>query len=157
LEGAPLTAEERLSRRLEALPPAGRALVEALAVLGRPADIEELSAVAGVEATAAERAAVASCDLLGRSIVDGRILLSFERAADVERCYGLLDDERRRALHARAAEVCSDSIDVHEGVRHSLAAGDHARASELAVVAAATLSARHGHGEAAALLESFLE
>ena len=157
LEGAPLTPEERLERRLEALPPLARALVEALAVLGRPAELDELSAIAGVAPTSSERATVAGCDLLGRSIVDGRILFAFERAADLERCYRLLDGDRRRALHARAADVCSESVYLQEGVRHCLAAGEHARAADLAVVAAATLSARHGHAEAAALLESFLE
>ncbi len=156
LEGAPLTPEERLERRLEGLPALARALVEALAVLGRPAELDELSAIAGVDPTSSERATVAGCDLLARSIVDGRILFAFERAADLERCYRLLDADRRRALHARAADVCSESVYLQEGVRHCLAAGEHARAADLAVLAAATLSARHGHAEAAALLESFL-
>ena len=156
LEGAPLTAEERLARRLDGLSPVARSLVEALAVLGRPAELDELSAIAGVDPTPSERATVAGCDLLGRSIVDGRILFAFERAADLERCYRLLGADRQRALHARAADVCSESVYLQEGVRHCLAAGEHARAADLAVVAAATLSARHGHAEAAALLESFL-
>ncbi len=156
LEGRPLTAEERLAHRLSGLPPAARALVEALSVLGRPAELDELARIAGVDATPADRAAVAGCDLLGRSIVDGRILFGFERDADAERCYRLLDPERQRALHRGATEVCADSVDPQEAVRHALAAGDHARATDLAVIAAASLSARHAHGEAAALLESFV-
>ncbi|HEY8428139.1 MAG TPA: sigma 54-interacting transcriptional regulator [Sandaracinaceae bacterium] len=156
LEGRPLTVEERLERRLDALPPAARRLVEALAVLGRPADLDELARIAGVEPTPGERAKVAHCDLLSRSIVDGRILLGFERDADRERCYRLLGAERQRELHRRCVEVCAGSLDPQEAVRHALAAGDFARASDLAVLAAASLSARHAHGEAAALLESFV-
>jgi DNA-binding NtrC family response regulator/tetratricopeptide (TPR) repeat protein len=157
LEGQPLTPEGRLSRRLEELSPDARGLVEALAVLGRPADVDELAAIAGVEPTPAARGAFAEMDLLSRSIVDGRILFCFDRDADAERCYGLLSPERQRALHQRCVEVCAGSVDLQEAVRHALAAEDLERASELAVVAAASLSARHAHGEAAALLESFAE
>ncbi|MEC7523600.1 MAG: sigma 54-interacting transcriptional regulator [Myxococcota bacterium] len=157
LEGQPLTAEARLERRLDALPPTARLLVEALAVVGRHADVEELARIAQVDPSPVERGAFAGCDLLGKNIIDGRILFSFGRDADRERCYGLLAAPRQRALHLRCAEVCADGVDLQEAVRHALAAGDHDRASELAVVAAASLSARHANGEAAALLESFLE
>ena len=157
LEGQPLTPEARLARRLDALPPIARSMVEALAVVGRHADLDELSRIAQVDPTPVERGAFAGCDLLGKNIVDGRILFSFGREADRERCYGLLSTARQRALHLRSADVCADGVDLQEAVRHAIAAGDHARASELAVVAAASLSARHAVGEAAALLESFLE
>ncbi|HJL20124.1 MAG TPA: sigma 54-interacting transcriptional regulator [Sandaracinaceae bacterium LLY-WYZ-13_1] len=157
LEGQPLTPEARLAHRLEALGAPARALVEALAVLGRPADVEELARIAEVEPTPAARSAFAGLDLLSRAILDGRILFHFDRDADAERCYRLLTPERQAALHQRCAEVCACSVDLQEAVRHALAADDVDRASELAVVAAASLSARHAHGEAAALLESFVE
>ncbi len=156
LEGQPLTAEERVAQRLDSLPAAARALGEALSVLGRPAELDDLARVAGVEPTPSERATLAACDLLSRSIVDGRLLFCFDRDADAERCYSLLAPERQRALHGRCVDVCADSVDSQESVRHALAAGDPARASDLAVIAAASLSARHAHREAAALLESFL-
>jgi len=157
LEGKPLTPEKRLQRRLDALAPEARSLVEALAVIGRHADIDELAEIAGVDVPQAARAEFAACDLIAKSIVDGRILFSFERDVDRERCYGVLDAERQRALHARSAEVCAISVDLQEAVRHALRAGDHERAADLAVVAAGSLSARHANGEAAALLESVVE
>ena len=157
LEGQPLTPLGRLERRLGELEPAARSLVEALAVVGRHADVEELARIARVEPTPPARAAFASCDLLSRSIVEGRILFSFDRDADRERSYRLLAAERQRELHQRCADVCAESVDLQEAVRHALAAADVGRASELAVVAAASLSARHANGEAAALLQTLLD
>ena len=107
-----------------------------------------------VEVSQASRADFAQCELVAKAIVDGRILFSFERDADRERCYRQLDTERQRNLHANCAEVCAKSVDLEEAVRHSLKAGQHDRAAELAVSAAASLSARHANGEAAALLEA---
>ncbi len=156
LEGQPLTPEARLERRLSELDAEARALVEALAVLGRHADADELARIAGCEVGQKSRADFAACELVAKSIVEGRILFSFERYADRERCYRLLSGERQRELHERSADVCAGSVDLEEAVRHALAAGQHDRAAELAVVAAASLSARHANGEAAALLESFV-
>src|SRR5690606_19622889 len=63
----------------------------------------------------------------------------------------------QKQLHLRCAEVCAESVNLQEAVRHALRAGDVVRASELAIAAAAALSARHANGEAAALLEMVLE
>ncbi|MCC6874584.1 MAG: AAA family ATPase [Sandaracinaceae bacterium] len=113
LEGDPLTPEERLVRRLGSLTAPGRALLEALAVLGRPADIDELARIAGLDVDAASRASFAACDLLTRSIVDGRILFCFERDGDASRAYDALRPEQRRALHGRWARACADSVAPH--------------------------------------------
>ncbi|MCB9592056.1 MAG: sigma 54-interacting transcriptional regulator [Sandaracinaceae bacterium] len=156
LEGQPLTPEARLERRLGELDDDARSLVEALSVLGRHADADELASIAGCDPEQKSRADFAACELVAKSIVDGRILFSFERDADRERCYRLLPEARQRALHERCTDVCARSVDLEEAVRHALAAGQHDRAAELAVVAAASLSARHANGEAAALLESFV-
>ncbi len=145
LEADPLAPEERLSRRLDALTPAAAALVEALAVLGRPAELDALARVAGVDATASDRASVAALDLIGRTIVDGRLLFEFDREVDAERCYALLTEARQRGLHARCIDVCADAGELQQAVRHAMAANDHARASDLSFVAAASLSARHAH------------
>ncbi len=166
IEGQPLTPDARLSKRLASLDPRARELVEALAVLGRHADIEELARIvddtapvrpSGPAQSPRARADFAACELIAKSIVDGRILFSFERDADRERTYRQLDESRRRELHRHCVEVCALSVDLEEAVRHALKAGDQARAADLAVVAASSLSARHANGEAAALLESFVE
>ncbi|MFK7986297.1 MAG: sigma 54-interacting transcriptional regulator [Sandaracinaceae bacterium] len=157
LEGQPLSPEARVAHRLDALPSVGRSLVECLAVLGRPADVDELSTIVGEAADPANRAAFARCDLLSRSVLDGRILFRFDRDADLELTYASLAEDRQRHLHRRCAAVCASSVDLQEAVRHAIRAGDTQQASEMAVVAAGSLSARHAHGEAAALLESFLE
>ena len=157
LEGEPLTPEGRLSRRLASLGQPARRMVEALAVLGRPTELEEVATVAGVLLEGPARDGFVSCDLLTRGIVDSRILFSFDREVDAERCYRMISAEQVRALHARCADVCADSVNLQEAVRHALAAGDENRAVDLAVVAGAALSARHAHGEAAALLEKVHE
>ncbi|MGF1466546.1 MAG: sigma 54-interacting transcriptional regulator [Sandaracinaceae bacterium] len=157
LEGQPLTPEDRLAQRLADLPGEARAMVEALAVFDRPADLDELMSVAGVHPEGATKQAFVSCALLTRAIVGSRVLFSFEREVDAERTYRMLSAERQRALHAKCADACSDSVNLQEAVRHALAAGVTDRAVDLAVVAAAALSARHAHGEAAALLESVHE
>ncbi|MGE3631071.1 MAG: sigma 54-interacting transcriptional regulator [Sandaracinaceae bacterium] len=157
IEGEPLAPKERLRRRLGDLPASARALVEALAVLGRNTDLDELAEIARVSAVPEARHAFAGSDLIARSIVDGRILFSFEREVDRERCYELLDSELQRTLHARCAEVCARSVHLQEAARHALEAGELERAAALSVVAAAALSARHAHSEAAALLETFVQ
>jgi transcriptional regulator with GAF, ATPase, and Fis domain/tetratricopeptide (TPR) repeat protein len=156
LEGQPLTPELRVRRRLEAMPDAARALVEALAILARPTEMDQLARAAGVEPSPADRAAFASCDLLTRTVVEGRILFYFERDADAERTYAFLSPLRQGEIHLRCMEVAAASQDLEEAVRHALAGGSLERASELATLAAASLSARHAHAEAAALLETVL-
>ncbi|WP_169791474.1 sigma 54-interacting transcriptional regulator [Sandaracinus amylolyticus] len=157
LEADPLTPRARIERRLARLTPIARELAGALAVHARPASLETLAAIAGVPIEAAARSELPSFDLLTRSIVDGHVLFAFERENDRETCYQLFSPRERRDLHARCIDVCSARLDLQEAVRHAIATGDFARASDLAVAAAASLAARHAHAEAAALLESLLQ
>jgi len=179
LQARPLTPEESLGRRMLALPDSGRALVEALSVLGHSGDLDTLIGVAQIRPDAASMAALRACPLLLTEVLDGRILLSFARSSERERAYELLDETRRRALHSRFADHFAGTLDEgtpaqsgartsrlgsapldqrahsEQAARHALLAGDLERALPLAVVAARSLAARHAHGEAAALLEEF--
>jgi transcriptional regulator with GAF, ATPase, and Fis domain/tetratricopeptide (TPR) repeat protein len=163
LEADPLTPQARIERRLARLSVVAHGMISALAVHGRPATIDALAQLAGIDRDAAARAHewppqdFVQCDLLTRGIVDNEVLFSFERESDRESCYALLPQARRVALHARSIDVCVQRLDLQEAVHHAIATGDFARASDLAVAAAASLAARHAHGEAAALLESLLE
>ncbi len=156
LEADPLTPEARVERRLARLSDAGRSLVAALAVFGRPASVETLASIAGVSRDHAGRADLAPCDLLVRSIVDGQILYAFERETDRNACAQLLGEAQRHEIHARAVDVCADRLELEEAVRHAIATGDFARAADLGIAAAASLAARHAHAEAATLLEKLL-
>ncbi len=155
LEAEPLRPKDLLVRRLETLSETARALVETLAVLGRPADLELLSALADIKLSRDDRELLEQTQLLDRSILDGRILLGFARARDRELTYGRLDEARRVALHTR----CADRFEADgqgPAAHHALAAGDLARAVPLAMDEAHALAARHAQAEAAALLERVL-
>ncbi|MBK8173092.1 MAG: sigma 54-interacting transcriptional regulator [Sandaracinaceae bacterium] len=151
LDGDPLTPEARIQRRVESLLPAARRLVEALAVVRRPSDLDLLARVAGTEIDSAARNDFGRSELVLRTIVEGRILFSFAREADRERAYAMLDDARRRELHLLCMVALTD--DSQEATEHALASGEVARAVPLAIDAASMLAARHAHGEAAELLE----
>lgn len=161
LEADPLTQRSRVERRLSRLDDEGRALLDALAVLGRPATLESLTRVAALEPAAihalrAGRAAFAGCDLVSRTLLDGEVRFVFEREAQRIEVYALIGTAARREMHARAVEVCAEEFAREDAVRHAISTGDVERASALALAAAASLSARHAHTEAAALLESLV-
>ncbi|MBX7192440.1 MAG: AAA family ATPase, partial [Sandaracinaceae bacterium] len=155
LEAEPLTQRSRVERRLRQLDPIGRALVDALAVLGRPATLETLARVAGVTPTI--RIDVCAGELVSRTIVDGEARFVFEREAQRAEVYALIGAAERREMHARAVEVCAEEFAREDAVRHAISTGNLERAGALALAAAASLSARHAHNEAAALLESLVE
>jgi DNA-binding NtrC family response regulator/tetratricopeptide (TPR) repeat protein len=159
LEADPLTPEARIERRLARVSAPARELIHALAVLGRPATVHTLAEVAGVPRDVAMRMPLGSelgTDLLARSIIEGEVHLAFDRGSDSERCYRLVPEASRRAMHERSVDLCAARFDLEGAVRHAIATGDLARASNLAIAAAASLSARHAHGEAAALLEGLV-
>jgi len=156
LEADPLTPEARIERRLARLSAPARDLIHALAVLGRPATVNTLAEVAGLSREIALRMPLGNelgTDLLARSIIEGEVHLAFDRGSDSERCYRLVPQVVRQAMHERSVDLCAARFDLEGAVRHAIATGDLARASNLAIAAAASLSARHAHGEAAALLE----
>jgi DNA-binding NtrC family response regulator len=156
LEADPLTPEARVERRLGRLSPQARSLVSALSVFGRPAGIDTLASITGLPLEVASRADLAPSDLLVRSLVDGQIFHAFERETDRQACYALLAPSLRHEVHARAVDACAQRLELEEAVRHAIATGDFARASDLGIAAAASLAARHAHAEAATLLEKLL-
>ena len=155
LEAEPLRPKDLLERRIEVLDAGARRLLEALAVLGRPADLDLLGDLAEIKVTPAERKSLEGSQLLERMILDGRILLGFARARDRELTYERLPEERRRLLHRRCADRFE--ADGHgPAAHHALAAGDFERAVPLSMDEAHALAARHAQAEAAALLERVL-
>jgi DNA-binding NtrC family response regulator/tetratricopeptide (TPR) repeat protein/energy-coupling factor transporter ATP-binding protein EcfA2 len=154
LEAEPLTQRSRVERRLRLLDRQGRALVDALSVLARPATLETLARVAGVAIDT--RVDPTAGDLVSRTILDGEVRFVFERETQRAEVYDLIGASERREMHARAVEVCAEEFAREEAVRHAISTGNLARAAALAIAAAASLSARHAHNEAAALLESLV-
>jgi len=160
LEADPLTPEAALARRLDDLGIGARRLVESLAVIGQPAEIELLAAVAGGDEPldGPARSEFSRCDLLARNIVDGSLVFRFAREADRERAYALLDPDIRTALHRRAVDAfaAGSPAQPEAAVRHALLAGDAAGAAPYLLDAAQSLEARYAHSEAAKLLEDAL-
>jgi DNA-binding NtrC family response regulator/tetratricopeptide (TPR) repeat protein len=154
LEAEPLTQRSRVERRLRLLDRPGRALVDALSVLARPATLETLARVAGIALDG--RVDPTAGDLVSRTILDGEVRFVFEREAQRVEVYDLIGAAERREMHARAVEVCAAEFAREEAVRHAISTSNLARAGALAIAAAASLSARHAHNEAAALLESLV-
>ncbi len=158
LDGDPLTPKSRVERRMESFSPSARALVEALAVLERPTDLETLARIADQTPGRDIRREVDGSTLVVQSIVDGAILFSFAREADREQAYAMLSEERRRTLHGRCVDAhAARAGHEEEAAKHALLAGDLERVVPLALGAARSLSASHAQGEAAALLERVCE
>jgi tetratricopeptide (TPR) repeat protein len=97
-----------VGRRLDRLGPAAREVAEVGAVLGRQFDVALLQAAAGLD-DAATWAAVT--ELMRQHAFDavptGELRFVHDRIA--EQAYARLNDERRRTLHRRAAEVIAGS------------------------------------------------
>jgi DNA-binding NtrC family response regulator/tetratricopeptide (TPR) repeat protein len=158
LDADPLTPEGRVARRIESLSPDAGALVEALAVVDHPIDLELLARIAGRQVAATVHKELDASDLVVRSIVDGALLFAFARESDRERAYAALPVERRRELHARCVDAYTRKPGREDtAARHALAAEDLARAVPLAIEAARSLAATHAQGEAASLLERVVE
>lgn len=151
LDAEPMTSRRRVERKLRALAPDARKLVDALAVMGRPAMLDTLCFVADVSVRGVPDLA---SELVIRSNVDGEIRYAFDREALRQDAYELIPESDRRTMHARSVEVCAKRFEHEDAVRHAIATGNMTLAAELALTASASLSARHAHSEAAALLES---
>jgi transcriptional regulator with GAF, ATPase, and Fis domain/tetratricopeptide (TPR) repeat protein len=154
LDAEPMTSRRRVERKLRALSTETRRLVDALAVLGRPMAMDALAFVANVSVRGVPDMA---SELIVRSNVDGEIRYAFDREALRQDAYELIEDAERRSMHARAVELCAKRFEHEDAVRHAISTGNLSLASELALTAAASLSARHAHGEAAALLETLVQ
>ena len=155
LEADPLSAATYLERRLDRLPADARHLLEALAVVQRPTGLGFLAEIAEVNPDPAARDAFAECELVHRTILDGRLLFTFGRDGQRAATYSRIPQERRRQLHRRCAQRFTDGSGP--AASHALAAGDTARALELALDEARALAGRHAHADGAALLERVLE
>lgn len=153
LEAELLEPGDLLARRLAELPEGARDLLEALSVLGHPAQVEILCELTEQDPAGPGVAALSGCELIDRQLLDRRVRVAFSRDQHRELVYQGLDDERRRALHRRCAAVFAERPGLEMASLHALRAGDFAEAVPLALDEARGLAARHGHAEAAALLE----
>ncbi|MEM9070991.1 MAG: sigma 54-interacting transcriptional regulator [Myxococcota bacterium] len=156
LAAEPLSPEQLLGKRTETLPEGAQRLLEALSVVQHPSDLDLLCEVAGPCEPAA-RSAFAECELVTRSLLDGRILYSFTRERHGTLTYDRLSDARRAELHGRCAELFARNDRRELAAHHALEAGDYQKAIPLALEDARALASRHAHAEAAALLERVLE
>lgn len=146
--GLPTTLHELLAARVDNQTPQTQVVLRALAVIGRPAEIDLLARV--VDATPG--------DLEGwiRQALDQNVLevrsgdaVGFAHPAFTEVVYARLLGTERRRLHLRAAEALDvrPSSAPGELARHWLAAGDRQRALATSVAA----------GEAAVELYAFAD
>ncbi len=134
-----LRLSDVIGERLGALPSAERALLECVAVAGRPVPRGLLVRAAGVGGAARRALLRLGEQRLGRSasLHDGEVVEIWHdrvRAAVIEAC----PPERRRQTHARLAEamLASDGADPEALVLHLEGAGDPVRAAGFAVAAA---------------------
>ncbi len=152
--GLPRTLRELVERRLHDLHGAGRALVEAAAVLGRDFDPALAGALAGLD-TDAQVAALA--ELRARQVADaggaGRWRFAHDKLREV--AYAVLSAPRRQALHGAAAATLAARVAAGDWAlaatvaHHYDAAGDaagaapyHGRAGEQALAGGALDAAR---------------
>ena len=157
LAADPLTPEARLERDLASISSAPRALLEALSVVERPSDLEQLAHVSGTGIDARVAGELNAAGFLDRRIDGGRVLFAFSRIRDRQQIYDNLPADRRAQLHRSAMDVLRQ---VPGGDRdaalHAVRAGCLEDATRLGMEASIGLSARHAHAEAAALLETVL-
>ncbi len=166
----PSSLDELVGRRLRRLSPAALELAEAAAVLGREMDGELLEEVAEAPDSRRERSGgsdgfdEALVELIGRQVliegVANRLRFAHDRLRDLG--YARVGEDRRRVLHAAAAQALARRGDLrHGGTAAALAhhfdrAGEPGRAREHYLTAAAAAAARNAHGEAEKLYRSCL-
>ena len=145
-----------LTRRIVRLPMAARAVLESVAVLGRECNEELVARMTVLPATdvaeGLERLSAAVLLMPTFERVRGMHTFSHEEVGRVVR--SLLEDQRRVALHYRAAQVLSelDGIPSTEIASHYDVAGARQQAHEYAVRAANEALALYENGAAASLL-----
>ncbi|MEM6959563.1 MAG: hypothetical protein AAF645_28015, partial [Myxococcota bacterium] len=153
LAGDPLSPEVHLQRRLASAEAPLRALLEALAVLGQPAELSLIAKIADLDVQVRGTHPFSNSDFVVETRLDGTTRFAFARSRHRELLYDGLSTERRIALHRRCADVFAARPGVAMAAHHALRAGDYERALPLALLEADGLSQRHGFAEAAALLE----
>ncbi len=147
IEARPADADELFRARLTKLSPDARALLSALAVMGRPAGLDELRRVALVADEGIARAVgeLGQGRVVTKLVVDGELRLGFLRSADEEATYRGLDAGSRRKLHAAAGRLLAANANgaatsgTREGAADLVALAEHllrGAAGEAAVDAA---------------------
>jgi len=156
--GLPGTIRDLVARRLDRLSPLAQRIAEAMAVLGRWAPETELIAMCGEsESDALDGIAELAEQHVVESTEDG---LRFAHDKLREGAYARINEERRRALHGRAAEAlekrCADDaaskLHAAELARHCDLAGLHEKAIGYYAVAAETAVASGACREAIDLM-----
>jgi transcriptional regulator with GAF, ATPase, and Fis domain len=131
LEGRGLAA--LLASTVERLPARARALVEALAILGRPATVAEAAALAEEPAASAYAAALQARTAGALDLDDDGGRLQFPSTAHADAAYAAVGPRRRLTLHRRALARSDDggADAVVDRARHlvALADGDAAAAA----------------------------
>ena len=146
----PATLRELLTARVQSLPATTRRLLDAAAVLGRPADVEVLARTAGspVEQVEDDLLPALDADVVRVRLHGVAGTVGFRHPAFAEAVYGAVLPTRRARLHRSAAEALEwfdtsglpgarDSADALSGelARHWLGAGDSQRALDASVAA----------------------
>ncbi|WP_245682693.1 serine/threonine-protein kinase [Archangium gephyra] len=157
----PRSIAELIERRLAELGEDGRALVQLAAVLGREFDGELLS---GAAALGDEALWEALEELRLRQVLEeaggGRLRFVHDKLREV--AYGRIPDERRRALHHRAAEAVerryTAELPRHAAslAHHWAQAGVHGRASRFFALAGDQARAAYANAEALSFYEAAL-
>ena len=145
------TVDDAVQARVARLDPDARALLDVVAIAGRPLRLAIAPRAASIGDADAALLALRAEQLVrvrgGEPVVEARH--DRIRAAVV----GAMDEPARRALHARLAEVlAADAPDPEVLIEHWLGAGDGPRAAALAEDAAARAEARLAFHRAADLL-----
>lgn len=147
--GLPASVRDAVLARAARLPPEGRAVLDAAAVLGSPVDPALLDAVAG----GPTEAAVEECLAVG--ILEGQDdALAFRHELARQAVLGAMSPVRRRAFHQRALAALDDAPgprrDPARLAHHAEEAGAREAVLTHAVAAAGRAAALHSHREAAA-------
>lgn len=156
----PARAEELFMRRLAPLQPAERAVLEALAVLGRPARPDFLLRVAGVAGDAPSLSALAELRLINRQVTRGELLIDFPTVDVRLGLYDTISASRRADLHARIAEYLEErsrlgeAVDLEVIAQHYLYSNVGPKAVEHALEAAERLHISYAFQRAAEILHA---
>jgi DNA-binding CsgD family transcriptional regulator len=162
LAAIPQALSARVAERVQALDEHSRSVLDLLAVVGRPTDLEELRRLHSWRAPQSLPAAM-------RRLVDARLVVARDADGDpayevshplVQECiYAGLDSAQRRALHHQVALALTASNLLGEAARHlarSAQRGDVEAVSVL-VRALAESWARQTYAEAFVILGSLLD
>ncbi|MCB9555441.1 MAG: sigma 54-interacting transcriptional regulator [Deltaproteobacteria bacterium] len=138
--------------------PVQRTILEAAAVIGRPAAIETLRAVSGLPYDGLARAVSALVEqrLLEKTVVDGELRVAFVRAGERERVYQQLAAQRRIELHRGFGELLrrrGRDCELEHCAEHLLRGGEIEQGVELALRAGQRLEIGYGYERAAELYE----